>query len=290
MNKGFIVKTICALLLFGIGVAIFVYPTVSNYINERSQTELINNFNEATEGISSDDKEKSLAAAQAYNAALAGNQTAIIDPFGDQNGSETAEPEEMSFLNLGEMLGYVQIPKIDLKSPVYEGVREEILQKGIGLLPGTSLPVGGASTNTVLSGHRGLPTAKLFTDIDQLDIGDEFFFKNKIEVLAFKVVEKRIIDPNEIEALDIIAGHERMTLLTCHPYMVNTQRLLVIGERVPYEGQLEALAENEESFASLSSSEKDLLGVVMVSAALLIVGLFFVIRSRRNRKKEVYDE
>lgn len=286
MSKAAVLKTIFAALVFIGGLAVFLYPIVSNFINEQSQTSLISNFDEAVESLSDGDKTKSLEAAHAYNAALVHGQGVIVDPFGEQTTNAEEDDQTLSFLSIGEIMGYVQIPKIGLKAPVYEGTSEEVLQKGIGWLSGTSLPVGGESSNTVLSGHRGLPTSKLFTDIDQLEVGDEFFFKNSIEVLAYKVIETKIIDPNAFEALDIVEGHDRMTLLTCHPYMINTHRLLVIGERIPYEGQLEAIEEEKGLIGSITGAQKDLMIGVLAVAALTGLALLVFLRSRRSRKKE----
>ena len=285
MNKTSFIKSILALAIFVGGLSVFLYPAVSNFVNEQFQTEVIYDFEKAVAEMSSGDKATALESAHSYNASLVQNQGTLHDPFGDQSQKE---PEEnvVSFLTVGEVMGYVQIPKIDIKAPVYEGVSEDVLQRAIGWLPGTSLPVGGESTNSVLSGHRGLPTAKLFTDLDLLEPEDEFFFINSDEILAYKVVEKKIVDPRDSDALEILPGQDRMTLLTCHPYMINSHRLLVIGERIPYVGQLDEIEENTNWIDSMTGAEKDLFKSILIVAGLLVVVILIFWLSRYRRKKQ----
>lgn len=288
MSKAGIAKAVIGVLIFVAGLGVLLYPSISGFINERSQSSAISNYEQAIQALTEDDREKALAAAKLYNESLAENQTALVDPFGEVSSTGETEKQEVSFLSIGEMMGYIQIPEIGIKSPIYEGTSEEVLQKGIGWLEGTSLPVGGESTNCVLSGHRGLPTAKLFTDIDKLEKGDEFFIRNSSEILAYEVIEIKIIEPSQTDALSIVDGEDRVTLLTCHPYMVNSQRLLVIGERIPYDGQLDEIAENTSPIESLSAAEKDLLasGLVALAVVALIVVLLLVVRRRRKKDKK----
>lgn len=287
MAKSTVVKAVFAILLFSAGLGIFLFPSISGYINEQSQTRVISNYEEAIEALTSEDRATAYDAARSYNESLAENQAVLVDPFGESAGTGLdAEPiEEVTFLAVGDVMGYVQIPKIGIKLPIYEGASEDVLQKGIGWLRGTSLPVGGESTNTVLTGHSGLPTAKLFTDLDELEVGDEFYIRNSTEILAYRVDEKKIIDPQDAQALDIVDGKDQATLLTCYPYMVNSHRLLVIGERIPYTGQLDDVVDQGGLLDSLSSAEKDLLSSVMivVAVALGVFLIFLVIRRKRKR-------
>ncbi|WP_180326558.1 class C sortase [Raoultibacter phocaeensis] len=288
MSRFGIVKGIVAALVFVIGAGVLVYPALSNYVNERAQTTAITNYEEAVAALTDEDRAKSLEAARSYNESLVGNQAQVVDPFGEV---EPAEHNEVSFLTVGEVMGYVQIPKIDIKAPIYEGTSEDVLQKGIGWLKGTSLPVGGESTNSVLTGHRGLPTAKLFTDLDKLEESDEFFVRTGNEILAYRVIATKVIDPDQSEELAVVEGSDRMTLLTCHPYMVNSHRLLVIGERIPYTGQLEAIAEakGEGVFESLTAGERDLAltGLaVLAFVAVLVLVLWKPWRTLKKRGEE----
>lgn len=288
VSKLGIARVLAAVFVFAIGAGVLVYPAVSNYISERTQTTVISNYEEAVAALSSEDRAASLEAARSYNESLVGNQAQVVDPFGEV---EPTEQNEVSFLTIGEVMGYVQIPKIDVKAPIYEGTSEDVLQKGVGWLAGTSLPIGGESTNSVLTGHRGLPTAKLFTDLDKLGEGDEFFVRNSSEVLAYQVIETKVIDPDQSEELAVVEGSDRMTLLTCHPYAVNSHRLLVIGERIPYTGQLEAIAEAEDGgvLESLTAGEKDLaltVLVVLAFAAALAAVLWKPWKKRKGRGEE----
>lgn len=285
MGKASRAKTVLAALVFTVGLGVLLYPAVAGFVNERSQTSAITNYEQAVAALSDERRADSLEAARSYNEALVKTQGAIVDPFGpDRFGGE---PNEVSFLSIGEVMGYVQIPKIGIKAPLYEGTSEDVLQKGIGWLKGTSLPVGGVSTNSVLTGHRGLPTAKLFSDLDQLDRGDEFFVRNASEILAYRVVEKKIVDPSDVGALAVVEGKDLITLLTCHPYMINSHRLLVIGERIAYTGQLEEAAETAGFVESMTAAEKDLAlsGLLAAGFAAAVVVLVWRPWARRKRSR-----
>lgn len=283
MGRSSVVKTVLAAIAFTVGLGILLYPAVAGLVNERSQTSAITNYEEAVAALSDERRADSLEAARSYNEALAETQGAIVDPFG--SSLSDSEPNEVSFLSIGEVMGYIQIPEIGIKAPLYEGTSEDVLQKGIGWLKGTSLPVGGVSTNSVLTGHRGLPTAKLFSDLDQLDRGDEFFVRNASEILAYRVVEKKIIDPSDTGALAVVEGKDLITLLTCHPYMINSHRLLVIGERIAYTGQLEEAAETAGFVESMTAAEKDLAfsGPLAAGFAAAVVVLVWRPWARRSR-------
>lgn len=288
-SKKELVKRIIVVFLFVVGVGIFLYPTVTGFVNEQSQTRVISNYQEAMEALSDDDKTSAIERAVAYNNALAQSQTSISDPFEDtsvESGTENQNAVEVvSLLSIGEVMGYIQIPKIGIKLPIYEGVSEAVLQKGIGWLTGTSLPVGGESTHSVLSGHRGLPTSKLFTDLDKMEYGDEFFVVNSSEILAYRVCSVEVINPEEVSALSIVEGEDIVTLLTCHPYMINNQRLLVTGERIPYTGQLDEIEEGS-FLENMTPAEKDLFLTVAIIGLLSVVLVLLVWRPWNRRKRK----
>lgn len=284
MSKAARIKQILAACLLIAGLIIVLYPTVSAFVNERSQTSVISDYETALLTLTEEDRARSFSQAQTYNQALAGNQGLLSDPFAQAENTEVGA--EISFLKIGEVMGYIQIPKIGVKTPIYEGTSEPVLQKGIGWLEGTSLPVGGASTHCVLTGHSGLPTAKLFTDLKNLEAGDEFFVKNSSEILAYQVFETIVIDPSAIEHISIAPGEDRMTLLTCHPYMINNQRLLVMGERIPYAGQLDELEESGNHFDSMTSAERDLiLALAIILAVCMIATISAWVRRRRKKRR-----
>lgn len=171
-----------------------------------------------------------LELARAYNKTL--NPRKLQDPYSEEEKAGLAEYARM--LEIKEKIGYVEIPKLNEKIPVYAGTSEEVLQKGVGHLEGSSLPVGGANSHTVLTAHRGLPTASLFTNLDQLKLGDRFYIHNIAEILAYEVDQILVVEPSDFEPVLVVEEKDYATLLTCTPYMVNSHRLLVRGHRIPY--------------------------------------------------------
>ena len=188
-------------------------------------------------------------------------------------------------------MGYIEIPKIKALLPIYHGTTEEVLQSGVGHLESTSLPVGGESTHAVLSGHRGLTTARLFTDLDQMEEGDVFYIKVLHETLAYQVDQILTVLPSETEALAVTAGADQVTLVTCTPYMINTHRLLVRGERIPYEEAVE-VAEELEIKPQMPLTQKLLImGLAAVFLIWVVVTIIRIVRWFRSQKKsEENDE
>lgn len=213
-------------LVFVGGVALFSYPTVSNWLNDRYSNSVIGNYRESVDNLSDEEIEKKKEAAKAYNETLTNDREFI--PYGDE------EESTLDILDVGEILGYIEIPKIDVSLPIYEGTSEAVLQKGVGHLKNTSLPIGGKGTHAALSAHRGLPSAKLFTDLDKLEEGDYFYLHVLDETLAYEVDQILIIEPYISHELDIDKEEDYVTLITCTPYGINSHRMLVRGTRVPY--------------------------------------------------------
>ena len=221
--------TIFALILFLAGAAVFLYPTVSNWLAERNQSDIVHQ--EALADANEDFYAAEWQKAREYNENLAGDP--VHDPF--VLGTGYALPENyLECLNINGVMGYIEIPKISIRLPIYHGTSEEVLQKGVGHIESTALPIGGEFSHTILTGHRGLPSAKLFTDLDQLGIGDRFYIHVLDQILAYEVDEINTVLPNELQKLQPIKERDLVTLITCTPYGVNTHRLLVRGTRVPY--------------------------------------------------------
>lgn len=218
--------TILLTMAMAAGVLLLLYPTVSDWWNSFHQSQAIASYVETVEQMAETDYEKLWADARAYNRELAGNAGRWM---------MTEEEQELydSLLDVGGngIMGYVEIPSLHLSLPFYHGVEDSVLQVAAGHIPGTSLPVGGDSTHCVLSGHRGLPSAKLFTDLDQMKAGDLFTLRVLDETLTYEVEKISIILPEEISALEIQEGEDLCTLMTCTPYGINTHRLLVTGRR-----------------------------------------------------------
>ena len=180
------------------------------------------------------------------------------------------------------MMGYISIPKIDVRIPIYHGTSSDILQKGVGHLEGSSLPIGGDSTHAILSAHRGLPSSRLFTDLDQLKDGDVFYIYILDEVLAYKVNQILVTEPSETEALEIVNGKDYITLVTCTPYAVNTHRLLVRGERIEYNKQIQQQTlENK----SLSTADIILYISLIISIILIIIVIVTIISYKKKKDR-----
>ncbi len=175
-------------LIFAMGLSIFLYPVVTNLINSRIQAKVIESYTENVERLDSADKARLREEARKYNEKLTGG-TVITDPFAEAGPQQQVGISYMDMLNIGEIMAYVEIPKIDINLPVYHGTSDDVLNNGLGHIEQTSLPVGGLGTNSVITGHRGLPTSKMFRNLDELEIGDEFYIHSLDEVLAYKVFE-----------------------------------------------------------------------------------------------------
>ena len=229
---------IIAIIFIIVGIGIFLYPSISNYFAEKNHVEAIRNYDKIVVGIGEDSIKEEKEKAQTYNENLSGDP--VHDPF--VFGSGYALPENYKeVLNLSEdgIMGYIQIPKISVDLPIYHGTSEEVLEKGVGHIQNTSVPIGGNSTHSVLTGHTGLPNAELFTRLDELVEGDIFYIHVLNEILTYKVYEIKVVLPDKIDELRITSGEDLVTLVTCTPYGVNSHRLLVKAKRVEYEDYTE---------------------------------------------------
>ena len=230
MNKKSFKKT-AALLLFLAGAAVMLYPVASDWVNRRNQSRAAASYSGAVEALDPADYEKMLSDARRHNEKLAGagSLAAALD-MEKEDGFQTYH----SLLDVERdgVMGVIRIPKIRVEIPIYHTTDEGVLQVGIGHFAGSSLPVGGTDTHCILSGHRGLPSARLFTDLDQLEEGDLFYIDVLKETLAYEVDRIDVVLPQEAEGLDVIEGGDYVTLVTCTPYGVNTHRLLVRGARM----------------------------------------------------------
>lgn len=270
------------ILVLIIALSVLLYPTVSNYLYEKNGARVISSYDENAVRLSESEKKEMLEAARQYNSELLGN-IELLDPFSPLKKEVDARYQSLLSINEAGMMGYIRIPKIDVELPIYHGTEEKVLQAGVGHFQGTSLPVGGESTHAVLTGHRGLPSKILFTDLDKLTNGDIFYIKILGETFAYQVDQILTVLPEDTKALTITTGKDYATLVTCTPYAVNTHRLLVRGYRIPYE---EATAEvpDEEVEPELSFQAKLLIGAII----FLIIMLFVLcIWGNRGRKKHV---
>ena len=270
-------------IIFLAGLSLLLYPFVANQWNNYRQKQLISGYEqavsekEAAEGIDYDAERKK---AEDYNEALL--PCVLPDSFALAESSGV-DPVYMNTLNIAgdEMMGSVEIPKINIKIPIYHTTEEEVLNKGAGHLEGSSLPVGGANTHAVISAHRGLPSASLFTDLDQLKEGDHFRIHVLNETLCYAVDKISVVKPEDTSALAVEDGQDLVTLLTCTPYGVNTERLLVRGHRVPY---VEEEVKEEKTVLSGSSLHTNYL--LWVFVGLSVTALFiFVLYLKETKLK-----
>lgn len=278
-------------LLFLIGFGVLVYPTVADQWNTYRQNRLISNYEKAVEELTEEDFTEEWAKAKAFNDTLTKNDL-YGDVFGEEDG-ELQSTEYWKILNVAQdgVMGYVSIPKINVKSSIYHGTGDKVLQTGIGHLNGTKLPIGGESTHSVLAGHRGLPTARLFTDIDQMKKGDMFYIHILDEVLAYQVDQiLDMVDKDDHEtlekALQIEEGKDQVTLFTCTPYGVNSHRLLVRGTRVPYNGEEEVETSAVESMLKTVQNYYMIYLILGLSVTFLIILFMRFMFKRKNRNNK----
>lgn len=226
--------------LFLISVTLILYPFAANLYNGMVQSRLVTSYEESISGISETDYAQYIEAAQAWNEEL----YAYVEPsYFPEDIADTDIYESLLNINGDGMMGYVVIPKIDVTLPIYHYTSEEVLQKGAGHLSASALPVGGESTHCVITAHRGLPTAQMFTDLDRMETGDVFYLKVLGETLAYEVIRIQEVSPDETQSLLPAAGEDLCTLVTCTPYGINSRRLLVTGSRTAYAGEKETLSD-----------------------------------------------
>ena len=276
-------------LLFLTGFGILAYPTISDQWNTYRQSRLISDYMETVRELEPEDYTREWDMAKAFNNSFPINNL-YGDAFGETEGA-LSDTEYWGVLNLAGdgIMGYLSVPKINVRLAVYHGTSEEVLQTGVGHLNGTKLPIGGMSTHSVLAAHRGLPSARLFTDIDQLDRGDRFYIYILDEILAYEVDQiLPMVDKDDMEtlseALQIKEGEDYVTLFTCTPYGVNSHRLLVRGTRVPYEGEEEAASTPMNTMLRAVQNYYMLYLILGLSGTFLIILVMkFLFRSKNHK-------
>lgn len=272
-------------LLFLLGLSILLYPTFSDAWNQYRNAKLINTYETAVNDLPDKDYDRLWKEAKRYNREHTVNT--FVDAF-DEKGDYILSDAYKKILDPdGEgLMGSIEIPKIQARIAIYHGISDDVLEKGAGHVEGTSLPVGGKSTHAVLAAHRGLPSAKLFTDLDQMEIGDVFFLHILGKTLAYKVDQIKTVLPSETEDLDIIKGGDHVTLLTCTPYGVNTHRLLVRGTRTKYvENKTEI---NDTVPQKLAQADpKKIMEIGLVVFAISVILILIVIRCRDRKKSSI---
>lgn len=269
--------TVFLVLLLLAGVSLLLYPSLSDYWNSMHQTRAIASYAETVSQLDTAQYDEMWKAAQDYNRSLAQRETAFA--LTDEQRAEYESLLDVSGLGV---MGYIEIPGIDCSLPIYHGTEESVLQVAVGHLEWSSLPVGGEGTHCVLSGHRGLPSAKLFTNLDKLAVGDTFLLRVLDEVLTYEVDQILIVEPEQVDALGIVPGEDYCTLVTCTPYGINTHRLLVRGHRV------ENTPEAARMHVTADATQFDplLVAPVLAIPVLLLLLMILLVPKRRRKSRE----
>lgn len=270
--------TLILLLILLIGAGLIAYPSFANWWNSFHQSRAVASYAETAANMNTEEYERIISKSQAYNRKL--SRSGILWTLDED---EEKEYKEQLDIGTSGIMGYIDIPKIDVMLPIYHGIDESILQVAVGHIPGTSLPVGGEGSHCVVSGHRGLPSARLFTDIDKLVGGDSFTITVLNKTLTYEVDQIRTVLPTDLSDLQIEKGKDYVTLVTCTPYGINTHRLLVRGHRI----------ENADGDASVIADALQIEPIYIAPfiavpiLILLIIGMFIMtgMRTRRRREK-----
>ena len=270
-------STIILILVFFVGLSVMLYPTISDYINQLHQTRAVANYAADVDKLSDADYTAYFEAADAFNAQIAADPDALYFPDRFPSYESTLDVTGTG------IMGYITIEKIGVELPIYHGTSDAVLQVAAGHLEGTSLPVGGASTHAVISAHRGLPSAKLFTNLDQLEVGDTFTITVLDRTLTYEVDNISIILPTETDSLKVSEGKDYITLMTCTPYGINTHRLLVRGRRITTPDKLKHIRVTSDAIKI-----EPILTAPIMALPLLLVLLFWLLfaPSKRSSTKD----
>ena len=265
-------STMLLILVFFAGLSLLLYPSLSDYWNSFHASQAVATYSEEVRNLNADKYDRLIGEAREYNAALPGRYKAFF-----LSESDRSTYNALLDVNGTGVMGYIEIPTIQISLPIYHGTEDEVLQIAVGHLDWSSLPVGGEGTHCVLSGHRGLPSAKLFTNLDKLVAGDKFVIRVLDEVMTYEVDQILIVEPNDLSALAIEKGKDLCTLVTCTPYGVNSHRLLVRGHRVENE--------SEEIRVTSDAMEIDPLLVAPAVALPMLLALLFILLVSGKKKK-----
>ena len=265
-------STIILILVFFVGLSVMLYPTISDYVNQLHQTRAVANYAADVDKLSDADYTAYFEAADAFNAQIAADPDALYFPDRFPSYESTLDVTGTG------IMGYITIEKIGVELPIYHGTSDAVLQVAAGHLEGTSLPVGGASTHAVISAHRGLPSAKLFTNLDQLEVGDTFTITVLDRTLTYEVDNISIVLPTETDSLKVSEGKDYITLMTCTPYGINTHRLLVRGRRITTPDKLKHIRVTSDAIKI-----EPILTAPIMALPLLLVLLFWLLFAPRKR-------
>lgn len=284
-----IIRGLVVFLFLGIAFGLMAYPFIANYVFENRADSIVSTIEQSAQDANTEEYEEAIAQAVEYNETLANGHIQLKDPFSEEALDEAAgDYGTLLCMTDDGVMGFIEIPSIDVSLPIYHGTSADVLERGVGHLEGTSLPVGGESTHSVLTGHSGLSNAKLFTDLTELVKNDVFFLHIMGETLAYQVDQIKVVLPSELNDLYIESGKDYCTLITCTPYGVNTHRLLVRGVRTDYE----EVVSNPETFEVKKVESKwmaEYQRVLLISLVFLAVCMSVVLIRRRHLSRKASD-
>ena len=277
-------SNIILILIFLVGLSVMLYPTVSDYVNQKNQSRAVASYSEEVENLSDVDYQAYFDAADDYNRRLAETPDAFYRPEEVSGYTDTLDVSGTG------IMGYITISKIGVELPVYHGTSDGVLQVAAGHLEGSSLPVGGAGTHAVISAHRGLPSAKLFTNLDELEVGDTFTITVLDRVLTYEVDQISIVLPTETDLLQPVEGKDYVTLMTCTPYDINTHRLLVRGKRIENAENQKHIRVTADALRIEPIIVAPALAVPMLLVMLVVMLAVPHLRKRKNQREENHHE
>ena len=277
-------STIILILVFFVGLSVMLYPTLSDYVNQLHQSRAVASYAQDVDTMTDADYSAYFDAADAFNAQVAANENALYRP--DQL---TGYNDTLDITGTG-IMGYITISKIGVELPIYHGTSDGVLQIAAGHLEGTSLPVGGESTHAVISAHRGLPSAKLFTHLDRLEVGDTFTITVLDRELTYEVDKISIVLPTEVDELKVVDGKDYVTLMTCTPYGINTHRLLVRGKRIENAENQKHIRVTADALRIEPIIVAPALAVPMLLVMLVVMLAVPHLRKRKNQREENHHE
>ncbi|MFR7837514.1 MAG: class C sortase [Faecalibacterium sp.] len=277
-------SNIILILIFLVGLSVMLYPTVSDYVNQKNQSRAVASYSEEVENLSDVDYQAYFDAADDYNRRLAETPDAFYRPEEVSGYTDTLDVSGTG------IMGYITISKIGVELPVYHGTSDGVLQVAAGHLEGSSLPVGGAGTHAVISAHRGLPSAKLFTNLDELEVGDTFTITVLDRVLTYEVDQISIVLPTETDLLQPVEGKDYVTLMTCTPYGINTHRLLVRGKRIENAENQKHIRVTADALRIEPIIVAPALAVPMLLVLLVVMLAVPHLRKRKNQREENHHE
>lgn len=272
-------SNIIFIIIFILGLGILAYPMISDFYYRIEANNQIKDFKEALDELSAEEIEKRMKLAKIYNENLS-NQ--VHDFYTDEEKKEAVD-NYARMLELRTKIGTIKVPSINVELPIYAGTTEDVLQKGAGHLEGTSLPIGGKSSHTVIAAHSGLPTARLFTDLEKVKIGDRFYIQNIEGIMAYEVDRIKVIAPSDFEELLIVPEEDYATMITCTPVMINTHRLTVRGHRVSYVPEVDEKIMEEKG----NNLGIDIRLIILILFAIIISLMAFISKRKRKKKSKV---